>query len=157
MTDPISAGGKSTIRYFTSTGPALITMPVGLCIPIGGWLGSVDGGVTTGFTAGILLAISTEYLRRGTIAVPSPSARRILLSILTAIYRITPVLAGIAVALGVIAVNGCFGPTCAPFDHFMAEVGLVIAIISSLASAALISLLRSPVWAQQVAASAKGP
>ena len=157
MTDPISSGGAGTIRYALSTGPALITMPPGLCIPICGWLGFVDQGITVGFTAGILLAMTTEYLRRGTITLRSRSIRHTLLAILTGIFQVTPVFAGIAVVLGIVAVHNCFGPTCSVNDHVTAVMGFVLSIIASLASVALVSLLRSPIWAQHRAASAIGP
>ena len=157
MNDPIAGGGGKTIRYATSTGPALLMMPVGLCVPVGGWLGSIEGGVTTGFTAGILLAMAAEYVRRGTVAMRSPEIRQSLLRLLTLIYSATPLLAGLGLILGIIAVNRCFGPACSVDDHVFEVMGLVFDVLALLASVALVSFLRSSIWAEFRAASVKGP
>lgn len=156
MKDPITAGGSPAIRYALPTTPALIAMPVALLAPVGDMVGSDHFSVTGGFTASVLFAFGTEYVRRGSLYPHGADMRARWLGVLSGILRATPVLSVIAFLLGIVAVSRCGGATCSDMNHVVTVMGLVFAIIASLGSMALVSMLRSPVWAQHVAASREG-
>lgn len=157
MTGSFTPSGAEAVRFMLSTTPALVTMPVGLCILIGGRLGFVGQGISVGFAAGVILSMGAGYVRRGAVSLRSARARERLLAALTTVYWMTPVLALVALILGIWSIGDCFGRACTTDAQVFAVVGLVFAALACVASVALVALLRSPLWARQRTASVAGP
>ena len=153
MTDPISEGGKDAVRYAVSTIPLLITVPVGLILPLGVAFGAPKTTATFAFSAGTVLIIIVEYARRGSVWFSSPVARRRLLAAISVTFWFMPVLTVAGLVLGWIAIDNCFGVDCTKFGNSMAVVGFIFSILSAIGSIIIISYLRSEAWARFRAAS----
>ena len=156
MKDPISAGGTAAIRYAVSTTPVMLTMPVALMAPVCVWAGKPDWGVQWGFTVAVLSGFGMEYVRRASIYPHRPATRAWFLALLASVFRITPILCVTALVLGLIAVSVGGQPSYSSWDDAVEVLGLVFAIIASLGSIGLVSMMRSPIWEQHVAASREG-
>ena len=155
--DPVSGGGPAAIRYAVSTGPALALMPPSLILPLGVWFGHLDAGGEIGFSGAVVLPLAAEYLRRASLTLASPAARRGCVSALAAIFAVTPVLSVVALLLGLYLVNGGVGRASGGVEQPILVVGLVLSVLAVLAGLALSSFLRGPVWARQKAAAVRGP
>ena len=153
--DPVSSGGWPAVRYVISTTPVLVVLPPALILPLGIWLGHMDAGAEIGFSASTIIPLAAEYLRRGSLTLAKVVARRRCIAMMTALFVATPVLSLLAFVVGFYGVADCFGLPCGMIDQPITVVGLVLAVLALLGSLALISFLRSPVWAQHRLASAE--